>query len=57
MTLPVIIVHGGATVFKNEFHDAIQEAVTKAARVGMCAFDNGGSSLDAVEAAIYVLEE
>ncbi|MGY5860207.1 MAG: isoaspartyl peptidase/L-asparaginase [Candidatus Thorarchaeota archaeon] len=57
MTLPAIIVHGGATVFKEEFHDAIKEAVTKAARVGMCAFDNGGSSLDAVEAAIYVLEE
>lgn len=53
----MIIVHGGATVFKDEFHDAIQEAVTKAARVGMCAFNNGGSSLDAVEAAIYVLEE
>ncbi|MHA1862303.1 MAG: isoaspartyl peptidase/L-asparaginase [Candidatus Thorarchaeota archaeon] len=57
MTLPVIIVHGGATVFKDEFHDAIQEAVTKAARIGMCAYDNGGSSLDAVEAAIHVLEE
>ena len=57
MTLPAIIVHGGATVFKEEFHEAIKEAVTKAARVGMCAFDNGGSSLDAVEAAIFVLEE
>lgn len=57
MTLPAIIVHGGATVFKKEFHESIKEAVTKAARVGMCAFDNGGSSLDAVESAIYVLEE
>lgn len=57
MTLPVIIVHGGATVFKKEFHNAIQEAVMKASRVGMCALENGGSSLDAVEAAIYVLEE
>ena len=57
MILPVIIVHGGATVFKKEFHGAVQEVVTKAARIGMCAFDNGGSSLDAVEAAIYVLEE
>ncbi len=57
MTLPVIVVHGGATVFKDEFHDAIQDVVTKAARVGMCTFDNGGSSLDAVEAAIFVLEE
>jgi len=57
MTLPAIIVHGGATVFKEEFHEAIKEAVTKAASVGMCAFNNGGSSLDAVESAIYVLEE
>jgi len=57
MTLPVIIVHGGATIFKEQFHEDIKVAVTKAARVGMCAFDNGGSSLDAVEAAIYVLEE
>jgi beta-aspartyl-peptidase (threonine type) len=57
MTLPAIIVHGGATVFKKEFHEAIEESVTRAARVGMCVFDNGGSSLDAVEAAIYILEE
>ena len=57
MTLPAIIVHGGATVFKEEFHEAIKNAVTKAATVGMCTFDNGGSSLDAVESAIYVLEE
>ncbi len=57
MTLPAIIVHGGATVFKEEFHEDIEAAVKKAARVGMCALNNGGSSLDAVESAIYVLEE
>ncbi|TFG31255.1 peptidase T [Candidatus Thorarchaeota archaeon] len=57
MTLPAIIVHGGATVFKEKFHEAIKKAVTEAARIGMCVFDNGGSSLDAVESAIYVLEE
>ena len=43
MTLHAIIVHGGATVFKEEFHEAIKEAVTKAAQVGMCSFNNGGS--------------
>jgi len=57
MTLPAIIVHGGATVFKEQHHEAIKDAVIKAAKVGMCAFDNGGSSLDAVESAIYVLED
>jgi len=57
MTLPVIVVHGGATVFKTRFHSEILKAVERAAREGMCAFNNGGSSLDAVETAIYVLEE
>ncbi len=57
MTLTAIIVHGGATLFKEQFHKAIKDAVTTAAKVGMCAFDNGGSALDAVESAIYVLEE
>jgi beta-aspartyl-peptidase (threonine type) len=57
MTLPVIVVHGGATVFKAEVHADVLEAVERAARVGMCSFENGGSALDAVEAAIYTLEE
>ncbi len=57
MSLPTIIVHGGATVFKAEFHNAIETAVIKAAQVGKCTLDNGGSALDAVESAIYVLEE
>lgn len=57
MSLPVVIVHGGATVFKEMHHQAILKAVEKAAKMGMCAFNNGGSSLDAVETAIYVLEE
>jgi len=57
MLLPVIIVHGGATVFKTKFHPEILKAVERAAREGMRAFTNGGSSLDAVETAIYILEE
>jgi beta-aspartyl-peptidase (threonine type) len=57
MTLPVVVVHGGATVFKAKVHADVLEAVQKAAKAGMCAFDNGGSALDAVEAAIYTLEE
>ncbi len=57
MTLPIIIVHGGATAFKTKFHSEILKAVERAASQGMCALNNGGSSLDAVETAIYVLEE
>ena len=57
MSLPAIIVHGGATVFKEKDHPAILQAVGKATEMGYCVLDSGGSSLDAVEAAIYVLEE
>ncbi|MFX1483452.1 MAG: isoaspartyl peptidase/L-asparaginase family protein [Promethearchaeota archaeon] len=57
MNLPAIVVHGGATEFKKEHHNEIKEAVRDAARRGMCALDNGGSPLDAVETAIWVLEE
>lgn len=57
MTLPAIIVHGGATVFKEKDHPAILEAVGKATKMGYCVLENGGSSLDAVETAIYTLEE
>jgi beta-aspartyl-peptidase (threonine type) len=55
--LPVVVVHGGATVFGEKYHDAILKAVKEAAKKGMCAFEKGGSALDAVEAAIWVLEE
>ncbi|MHA1772454.1 MAG: isoaspartyl peptidase/L-asparaginase family protein [Candidatus Thorarchaeota archaeon] len=56
LSLPAIIVHGGATEFK-EHHDAILDAVSRAAKKGHCVMTNGGSALDAVEAAIWVLEE
>jgi beta-aspartyl-peptidase (threonine type) len=57
MGLPVIIVHGGATVFKTQYHADILDAVERAAKRGLCAMENGGSSLDAVETAIWTLEE
>ncbi|MFW9959101.1 MAG: isoaspartyl peptidase/L-asparaginase, partial [Candidatus Odinarchaeota archaeon] len=38
-------------------HSEILKAVERAARQGMCALNNGGSSLDAIETAVYVLEE
>lgn len=55
--LPVIVVHGGATVFDEKYHDEILVAIKTAAERGMCALENGGSALDAVETAIWVLEE
>ena len=57
MKLPVVVVHGGATVFDKKHHDDILKAVEKAAKRGMCALEKGGSVLDAVETAIWVLEE
>lgn len=57
MKLPVVVVHGGATVFEEKFHDAILKAVKEATEKGMCALEKGGSALDAVEAAVWVLEE
>jgi beta-aspartyl-peptidase (threonine type) len=55
--LPVIVVHCGATAFEDEYHDEILKAAKDAALRGMCALENGGSALDAVETAIWVLEE
>jgi beta-aspartyl-peptidase (threonine type) len=57
MLLPAVIVHGGATSFEKKHHSDIMVAVKDAAAMGMRALKNGGSSLDAVEAAIWVLEE
>ena len=57
MKLPVIVVHCGATVFEDEYHEEILKAAKDAALRGMCALENGGSALDAVETAIWVLEE
>ncbi len=57
MKEPILIVHGGATVFKEEFHDEIISAVVRAASTGYCVLDRGGSAVDAVEAAIWELEE
>lgn len=57
MTLPVVVVHGGATSFEVKHHDAIIESVRIAAKTGICVLEKGGSSLDAAEAAIWKLEE
>nr|KXH73146.1 MAG: hypothetical protein AM325_08060 [Candidatus Thorarchaeota archaeon SMTZ1-45] len=57
LQLPIVAVHGGATVFEKKNHEAILKAVRAAAKLGMQALEKGGSALDAVEATIWVLEE
>jgi beta-aspartyl-peptidase (threonine type) len=57
LKLPVIVVHGGATVFDERYHGAILTAIEKSADKGMRTLQKGGSALDAVEASVWVLEE
>ncbi len=57
MPLPAIVIHGGATRFKDVKHPAILDAVRNAAKTGMCVLQKGGSAIDAAEASIWVLEE
>ena len=55
--LPVVVVHGGATVFDKKHHADILSSVKEAAERGMSVLERGGSVLDAVETAVWVLEE
>jgi len=57
----VIVVHGGAGVWRKELtperERASREAMTQALRAGESILKTNGSSLDAVEAAVRVLED
>jgi len=52
-----IIVHGGAGATPPERHDRLRAGVRAAAGVGDAILDAGGSALDAVVAAVRVLED
>ncbi|MBM4299492.1 MAG: peptidase T [Deltaproteobacteria bacterium] len=54
---PAIIVHGGAGPIKDDSLPARHEGCEAAARAGWQILQAGGSALDAVEAAIVVLED
>lgn len=54
---PVIIVHGGAWSIPDELIDATLQGVQRAAQAGIKILMEGGSALDAVEAAINVMED
>ncbi|MFW9888036.1 MAG: isoaspartyl peptidase/L-asparaginase [Candidatus Thorarchaeota archaeon] len=57
MPLPVIVVHGGATEFREEHIPAVIHAVEIAAENGMRLLERGASAVAAAEAAIWTLEE
>ncbi len=54
---PVLIVHGGAWDIPDDAVEACQEGCRRALKAGWKAFEKGGSAVDAVEAAIVVLED
>lgn len=56
MNRPVIVVHGGAWYIPPRLHEAYQAGCRQAALVGWECLMNGGSALDAVEAAVSRLE-
>ncbi len=54
---PVILVHGGAWAIPNDMVDAHRRGVEAAAAAGWDILRKGGSSLDAIEAAVVAMEE
>jgi L-asparaginase / beta-aspartyl-peptidase len=56
-TNPVLVVHGGAWAIPDEMVDAHLNGVRNASAAGWAVLKRGGSSLDAVEEAIVVLED
>ncbi len=57
VTEPFVIVHGGATTFTERYHSEIISTVQQSASHALHVLENGGSALDAVEAAIWIMEE
>lgn len=57
MSVPIIVVHGGAAEFERDRHPSAQEGCAAAARAGLEILRAGGSALDAVVAAVHVLED
>jgi len=55
--LPVLLVHGGAWAIPDDMVDAHLNGVRQALAAGWKVLERGGSSVDAVEAAIVVMED
>ncbi|MGA7685873.1 MAG: isoaspartyl peptidase/L-asparaginase [Terriglobales bacterium] len=56
-TNPVLVVHGGAWAIPDDMVEAHVNGVRNAATAGWHALERGGSAIDAVEAAIVVMED
>ncbi len=56
-TNPVLVIHGGAWAIPDDMVEAHLNGVRHAAAAGWRALERGGSSLDAVEEAVVVLED
>lgn len=54
---PAIIVHGGAGDIPPELHEAHLEGVHRAVEAGWALLDRGSSAMDAVEAAVTIMED
>lgn len=54
---PVLLVHGGAWAIPDDMADAHQRGVSDALSAGYALLKQGASALDAVEAAVEVLED
>jgi len=54
---PVLIVHGGAWAIPDDMVEAHRRGVSNALAVGHALLEKGASSVDAVEAAVAVLED
>ena len=57
MVKPVIVVHGGAWSIPDHLVDANLKGVEKSTKAGWKVLEEGGSALDAVVAAVNVLED
>ena len=57
MGKPVLVVHGGAWAIPDDMVEAHLNGVRNAAAAGWRALERGGSALDAVEAAVVMLED
>ncbi len=56
-TQPVLLIHGGAWAMPDDAIEAHQHGIANALRAGWSALERGGTAVDAVEAAVTVMED
>ena len=54
---PTVVIHGGAWAIPDDVSEESRLGVCEAARAGYKTLQDGGSAVDAVEAAVRVLED